>query len=138
VYLAGTFLCRWLITRHGMAGSVARGALFTLAGGVLACVAVWADRGALGWFLAAHACHALGHGIHQPCGQAGAVGPFPQAAGAASALAGFVLAAVAFGIGLWLGRALDGTVWPLGAGVAFWSVATTAVAWTLVHRHGGR
>jgi DHA1 family bicyclomycin/chloramphenicol resistance-like MFS transporter len=138
VYLAGTFLCRWLIKRHGMAGSVARGALFTLAGGVLACVAVWADRGALGWFLAAHACHALGHGIHQPCGQAGAVGPFPQAAGAASALAGFVLAAVAFGIGLWLGGALDGTVWPLGAGVAFWSVATTAVAWTLVRRHGGR
>ena len=25
----------------------------------------------------------MGHGVHQPCGQSGAVGPFPQAAGAA-------------------------------------------------------
>ena len=31
----------------------------------------------------------LGHGIHQPCGQTGAVGPFPHAAGAAAALNGF-------------------------------------------------
>lgn len=139
VYLAGTFLCRHWIARHGMAASVARGAAFTLAGGALAGVALWVESGALWWFLAAHACHSLGHGIHQPCGQAGAVGPFPQAAGAASALAGFVLAAVAFGIGLWLGGALEGgTVWPLGAGLAFWSVATVLVAWTLVRRHGGR
>ena len=30
--------------------------------------------------------YALGHGIHMPCGQTGAVGPFPRAAGRASAL----------------------------------------------------
>jgi DHA1 family bicyclomycin/chloramphenicol resistance-like MFS transporter len=47
--------------------------------------------------------YALGHGVHQPCGAGGAWGPFPHAAGVASALAGFVLAAAAFGIGLWLG-----------------------------------
>ena len=72
--------------------------------------------------------------MHQPCGQAGAVGPFPQAAGTASALAGFLLAVVAFVVGLWLGQALDGTVRPLGYGLAFWSVATALVAWTLVRR----
>jgi len=78
---------------------------------------------------------AFGHGIHQPCGQAGAVGPFPRAAGAASALAGFVLALTAFGIGLWLGQALDGSVLPYALGIGFWSVVTTSVAWTLVQRH---
>ena len=136
VYLVATFVCRRWIARHGMAGAVVRGAAFTLAGGVLALASTWVTGpGALWWLLAAHACHSFGHGMHQPCGQAGAVGPFPQAAGAASALAGFVLALVAFGIGLWLGVALDGTVRALAHGLAFWCAATALVAWVLVRRH---
>jgi murein L,D-transpeptidase YcbB/YkuD len=51
------------------------------------------------------------------------------------ALAGFVLALTAFGIGLWLGHALDGTVLPYALGIGFWSVVTATVAWTLVQRH---
>jgi MFS transporter, DHA1 family, multidrug resistance protein len=135
VYLVATFVCRRWIHRHGMGGAVRRGAAFTLAGGLLALVATQVDQGALWWLLAAQGMYSFGHGMHQPCGQAGAVGPFPHAAGAASALAGFVLALVAFTIGLWLGQALDGTVRPLGYGLAFWAVATAAVAWTLVRRH---
>jgi len=135
VYLVATFVGRRWIHRHGMRGAVARGAAFTLAGGVLAIGAALVDHGALWWLLAAHGMYSFGHGMHQPCGQAGAVGPFPQAAGAASALAGFVLAVVAFAIGLWLGAALDGTVRPLAYGLAFWATATAAVAWTLVRRH---
>jgi DHA1 family bicyclomycin/chloramphenicol resistance-like MFS transporter len=45
-------------------------------------------------------------------------------------------AAAAFFIGLWLGRAIDGTVFPLTLTLAVFSVLTTAVAWTLVQRHG--
>jgi DHA1 family bicyclomycin/chloramphenicol resistance-like MFS transporter len=78
----------------------------------------------------------FGHGIHQPCGQAGVVGPFPQSAGAASALSGFMSAAVAFLIGMWLGRAIDGTVFPLTLTLGLFSVLTATVAWTLVQRHG--
>ncbi len=33
----------------------------------------------------------IDHRIHQPCGQSGAVGQFPQAAGAASAVNGFLM-----------------------------------------------
>ncbi|MCW5636153.1 MAG: multidrug effflux MFS transporter [Rubrivivax sp.] len=135
VYLVATFVGRRWIHRHGMGGTVARGAGFTLAGGALALVAAWVPQGALWWLLAAQAAYAFGHGMHQPCGQAGAVGPFPQAAGAASALAGFVLALVAFAIGLVLGVTLDGTVRPLAHGLAFWAAATGVVAWTLVRRH---
>jgi DHA1 family bicyclomycin/chloramphenicol resistance-like MFS transporter len=62
------------------------------------------------------------------------VGPFPRAAGAASALAGLVLALVAFGVGRWLGVALDGSVRPLAYGLAFWAALTGAIAWTLVQR----
>ena len=71
-----------------------------------------------------------------PCASAGAVGAFPQSAGVASALAGFLLALAAFGAGLWLGVALDGTLRPLGLGLGFWAIVTATIAWTLVQRHG--
>ena len=51
------------------------------------------------------------------------MGPFPQAAGAASALNGFAIMVVAFAIGSWLSTHLDGTVYPLALGVWFWSAA---------------
>jgi DHA1 family bicyclomycin/chloramphenicol resistance-like MFS transporter len=80
--------------------------------------------------------YAFGHGIHQPCGQAGAVGPFPRMAGVASALNGFVLAATAFLVGLWVGHAMDGTTRPLGLALGLFGIATATVGWTLVQRHG--
>jgi MFS transporter, DHA1 family, multidrug resistance protein len=133
-YLAGTFVCRRWIPRHGIAGTVWRGAFFTLAGGLAITGLALAGVMDVWAMLLPQWLFAFGHGIHQPCGQAGAVGPFPQAAGAAAALAGFVLAITAFGIGLWLGRALDGTVLPYALGVGFWALLTSTVAWTLVQR----
>jgi len=79
---------------------------------------------------------ALGHGIHQPCGQVGAVGPFPEKAGTAAALSGFLMMAVSFAIGIALGHALNGTVYPLTLGIGAFSIGVATVAWTLVQRHG--
>jgi MFS transporter, DHA1 family, multidrug resistance protein len=78
----------------------------------------------------------LAHGVHQPCGQSGAVGPFPYAAGAASALNGFLMMLAAFAVGGWIGTRLDGTVFPLTNGIWFWSIWVTAIAWTLVQWYG--
>ncbi len=133
-YIAGTLVCRRWIARHGMAGTVRRGAWPTLAGG--ASMALLAAAGAHQvWAVLLPQClFVFGHGIHQPCGQAGVVGPFPRAAGAASALAGLVLALVAYAVGRWLGVALDGSVRPLAYGLAFWAALTVGIAWTLVQR----
>jgi DHA1 family bicyclomycin/chloramphenicol resistance-like MFS transporter len=133
-YLAGTFACRRWIARHGTAGAVARGAGFTLVAGVSVLALALAGVQAVWAVLVPQCLYAFGHGIHQPCAQASAVGPFPHAAGAASALAGFTLAAVAFGIGLWLGSALDGRVLPYAATHAVFALLTCAAAWTLVPR----
>lgn len=135
-YVLGTFLCRHWLQRVGMTGTVARGAFFTLAGGLgmLAC-ATMATPSVLP-VLASQGLFAFGHGLHQPCGQAGAVGPFPHMAGTASALAGCLLALVAFGVGTWLGSAMDGTLLPLGQGLAASAITTATLAWTLVQRHG--
>jgi DHA1 family bicyclomycin/chloramphenicol resistance-like MFS transporter len=135
-YVVGTFWCRRWLLRHGLAGSVKRGAVFTLAGGVS--MAALALAGVFGpWAIVLpQLLYSFGHGIHQPCGQAAVVGPFPQHAGAASALAGFILAAGAVAIGAWLGVSMDGTVLPMTLTVGAMSLCTAAVAWTLVQRHG--
>ena len=135
-YIGGTFLCRRLLLRHGLRGAVRRGAWFSLAGGAsmvglsLAGVhTVWA-------LLLPQYLFAIGHGIHQPCGQAGAIGPFPEKAGTAASLSGFVMTVTALAAGLWLGRMLDGTVYPLTFAVGAFSVLLALVAWTLVQWHG--
>jgi MFS transporter, DHA1 family, multidrug resistance protein len=133
-YLVATFVCRRWIARIGMVRTVARGAWFTLAGGLSIAALTFAGVHSVWAVLLPQALYAFGHGMHQPVGQAAAVGPFPQAAGAASALAGFVLALIAFGIGLWLGQALDGSVRPLAYGMGFWALLTCATAWVLVPR----
>jgi DHA1 family bicyclomycin/chloramphenicol resistance-like MFS transporter len=66
------------------------------------------------------------------------VGPLPNHADVASALAGFILAAAAAAVGAWLGVAMNGTVYPLVMTVGAMSVASALVAWTLVQRHGER
>jgi MFS transporter, DHA1 family, multidrug resistance protein len=136
-YLVGTFFCRRWLLRAGLLGAVRRGAWFSLAGalGMVLC-ALAPALATVPLVLGSQWLFAFGHGIHQPCGQTGAVGPFPQMAGVASALAGCLLALVAFVVGLWLGQAMDGTLRPMALGVAFWGIATAAVAWTLVQRHG--
>jgi MFS transporter, DHA1 family, multidrug resistance protein len=133
-YMLGTFACRWLIRRYGLQGAVKRGAWATFAGGVLVLLPAWAGVQQLWAVLLPQCLYAFGHGVHQPCGQAGAVGPFPQAAGTASALAGFALALVATLVGLWLGQALDGSVRPFALTLGFWALLTALVGWTLVQR----
>ena len=51
---------------------------------------------------------------------------------------GLCMMLAAFGMGHWLGQHLDGTVFPLVHGVAFWGVCITSTAWVLVRRYGGQ
>jgi DHA1 family bicyclomycin/chloramphenicol resistance-like MFS transporter len=136
VYLLGTILCRRLISRFGVRRTVAIAGCFSLTGGG-AMVALALSTTASGWTIALPmGVFMVGHGIHQPCGQSGAVGPFPEAAGAASALNGFLMMAAVFLMGLWLGAHLDGTVFPMVNAIACWSALIALSAWTLVQRFG--
>ena len=135
-YLAGTFICRRLLPRFGVRKSVAIAASLSLAGGTLMGVLAWAGLHNVWAIMLPYYLFMLGHGVHQPCGQSGAVGPFPRAAGAASAMNGFLMMLAAFGMGGWLGTHMDGTVRPLTHGVWFWSVLIAAAAWTVVQKYG--
>ena len=136
VYMLGTFLCRWLLVRYGVTRSVAMGGVLSLAGGILLNLSAWMQWHSVFALVGPFYIFILGHGIHQPCGHSGSVGPFPQAAGAASALGGFLMMAVAFVMGLWLGQQDGGAVRGMAWGIGFWSVVTSLTAWTLVQRIG--
>lgn len=135
-YLLGTFLCRHWLARFGVRRAVALAGVLSLAGGTLMGTLALFNLHS-GWaIMLPQYLFMLGHGVHQPCSQSGAVGPFPQAAGAASALNGFFMMLAAFVVGNWLGTHMDGTVFPLAYGVWFWSVLIALAAWTLVQKQG--
>ena len=135
-YLAGTFVCRRLLPRHGLRGSVRIGAWFTLGGGLtMAALSLTGVHSAWAIVLPQWV-YAVGHGIHQPCGQAGAIGPFPEKAGTAASLSGFYMMLVAFFVGLFLGHTMNGTAYPMTLGIGVFAVLLATTAWTLVQRHG--
>lgn len=133
-YISGTFLCRRLLVQHGLRRTVTMGGALSLLGGSLTGVLALAGVQSVWAILLPFYVFMLGHGIHQPCGQSGALAPFPQAAGAASALSGCMMMLATFAMGAWLGGHMDDTVLPLTSGVWFWSAVTAAVAWGLVRR----
>ena len=139
-YIAGTFWCRWLLRRTSVHRTVGLAAVLTITGGVSMAALAYAGEGQ-DWYgawavMVPIYIFMIGHGVHQPCGQSGAVAPFPRRAGTASALNGFLMMLGAFFMGGWLGTQMDQPVFALAHGLLLWSVVITFVAWTAVQRHG--
>lgn len=133
-YIAGTLLCRRLLLAFSVQRTVVIGGIFAIAGGSL--MALFA---LLGWqsvaaIMLPFYLFMVSHGINQPCAQSGVMGPFPQSAGAASALSSLVMVIGAFVIGLWLGKAMDGTTLPMALGVWFCALTVAATGWGLAAR----
>lgn len=118
VYILGITWCRRLLLRHGPVRTVQLGASLSLLGPciqIIGCVLAPTSPVPL---LAGHAVYALGNGLHQPCGQAGAVGGLPpQLAGRAVSCSGFVIMCVAFCAGQLAAHFVDPTMrhgaWPM-------------------------
>ena len=133
-YIVGTWLCRRLLQRIGMARTVAIAGLLSLSSGlalllghVLGAHTLWAVIGPVYVF-------AVAHGIHQSIGQAGAVTPFPTMAGTAAAWSGFLQMSSAFFVGLIIGPYLDDPIGVLAIGSAIWGVVIAGVTWVLIPR----
>ncbi|HEY0200332.1 MAG TPA: Bcr/CflA family drug resistance efflux transporter, partial [Burkholderiaceae bacterium] len=135
-YFAGTFLCRWMLARIGLRRTLAIAGGMSLAGGTLMATLALAGVASV-WAIVPPFClYMLAHGIHQPCGQSGVTGPFPHAAGTASALNGCLMMLTAFAIGAWMGQAPGGTARPMAYAVWLCAVCVAICAWTLVPRYG--
>ena len=137
-YLAGTFLCRRLMSRLGMAKTMKIAGLMTFIGG---CALVGLSLAGVNHPLAVMLPFFLisvAHGIHQPCGQTGAIAPFGHAAGTASALNGFLMMVFAFLTSLLLGylqtaMPLSGVL-PMIYAMTLWAVLLAIIAWTVVQK----
>lgn len=134
-YLVGTLICQRLV-RRGLQATIQTGAVLQLLAGVaLAAMAL------AGWHVPAAITLPMfvfgaSHGIIQAPAQSGAIAPFRHAAGAAAALLGFCMMAVAATVGVWIGVSYNGTVYPLTLTIAFCAVVCCVVAFTLVRRDG--
>ncbi|MDQ0569488.1 DHA1 family bicyclomycin/chloramphenicol resistance-like MFS transporter [Variovorax paradoxus] len=99
VYIFSTTLCRRLLRKRGPVRTVQLGAVLSIAGATIQALGCWLAPHSAVPLLAGHAVYCLGHGIHQPCGQAGAVGDLPHLAGRAVSWSGFGMMMVAFSVG---------------------------------------
>ena len=127
-FIVGAALGRRSLPRWGIAGTIRRGAILQASGGVTLLIlalfdvqTVWSLMGPMFVIL-------LGHGLVQPSSQMGAIGPFPRQAGAAAALAGFLMYTIAVPLGLALGASFNDTMLPLAIAVAACTCATLAGA----------
>ncbi|MDM0013872.1 MFS transporter [Variovorax sp. J22P168] len=132
VYIFSTTWCRRMLRRRGVVRTVQLGARLSLAGPLVQMLGCWLAPMAVWPLLLGHAIYCMGHGIHQPCGQAGAVGDLPHLAGRAVSWSGFAMMATAFTLGQIAARFVDAQfsngAWPMvlpmaGAGVVLVLIA---------------
>lgn len=135
-YLIGTIVCRSLVARRGLAHTVCAGAALQAAAGVAMAALVAAGVQVPATVVAPMFFYGIAHGMIQPTAQAGAMAPFPRSAGAATALLGAVMMAAAALVGVWIGGSFDGTLAPLAYTICAAALASAAIAFTLVRRHG--
>jgi DHA1 family bicyclomycin/chloramphenicol resistance-like MFS transporter len=134
-YLGGTLMCRRMIGRIGMQHTLERGTLVGLVGGLGFLALALAGFANAALVVAAQFTVMLAHGINFPCTQAGSLTPFPEKAGAAAGLFGFISMLGAFFTGMWVASSHDGTILPLASISAAVALALFVSARVLA-RHG--
>lgn len=129
-YLIGTVISTRLTHRVGIDRMVRLGAAVALFS-TLALVAIAVLAPTIPGLLAPLMVYMIGIGMASPNSQAGAIGPFPAAAGAASSLLGFLQMSIAAGVGAFLGHLEAETAWPMalamlltvcGLNLSYWLV----------------
>jgi MFS transporter, DHA1 family, multidrug resistance protein len=132
-YLLGATIAARVITRWGSGRTMGVGALGMAAGGLGSVLIVALDwQPAVGLALAV-GLYMMGMGMAWPQAQAGALLPFPDRAGAASSLLGFLTQTNSAIVGAILGHVLGNSAWPFAiasalAGCSAW------VLWLLTRR----
>ena len=129
-YLIGTAIAARFVMRWGGGRTMGFGSAGMALGGVATIVAA-----AIGWNLAIAlvgtvGIYMIGMGMVLPQAQAGALLPFPDRAGAASSVVGFVAQTSAAIVGAVMGHILGSTAWPLAIAMAIAGCLALAL-WTM-------
>jgi DHA1 family bicyclomycin/chloramphenicol resistance-like MFS transporter len=124
-YMLGTAIAARIVTRIGLDQTIGLGALALAAGGLAMVVCLALGLNSVASIVLATALYLAGLGLVLPQAMAGALTPFPDRAGAASSLVGFVMQTSAAILGAVVGQALGQTAWPLAIPIAL--MGTTAL-----------
>jgi DHA1 family bicyclomycin/chloramphenicol resistance-like MFS transporter len=117
-YMSGTMLAARLVMRLGIDRTLGIGAGAMAAGGLGMVAAVALGLTSAASLVLPMALYLAGMGMVLPQAIAGAMTPFPERAGAASALLGFIQQSAAALCGAVVGWFLGQSAWPLAAAVA--------------------
>ncbi len=141
-YMVGAFSAGRLSRRLGIDRLILIGSAVTSLGGIGLAGIGWADLGLRGWpgastIVAPMALYIIGAGLVLPNAMAGAIGPFPRLAGAASALLGFTQMAIAALVGIGVGHLHDGSERPMATAIVLAALAIPASFALFVRRRPG-
>jgi DHA1 family bicyclomycin/chloramphenicol resistance-like MFS transporter len=126
-YFTGTTIAARIVTRVGLDGMIGIGSVLCAAGGLLACVSIGLGLISSLSLVIPVAIFLAGFGMVLPQSIAGAITPFPERAGAASSLLGFVQQIGAALCGALVASLLGENVWPLAGAIALMGCITLAV-----------
>ena len=126
-YLAGTLTAAKLVMRAGLGLTIGVGVVAQALGGLFMVLAVALGWTSALWILLAMALYLAGLGFTVPQAMAGALTPYPDRAGAASSLFGFVQQSWSALLGAAVGHLLGNSAWPMAAAIAAMGVGSLLI-----------
>ncbi len=132
-YMAGTFLSGRLTLALGLERMVQLGTAVQVAGGAAGLGLLLLDSVTLAGIVLPVVVVLLGTGRAMPNAQAGAIGPFPRAAGSASALLGFFQMGLAALVGIAVGHGSGESAFAMMAAIALVALGGALAYWLVVH-----
>jgi DHA1 family bicyclomycin/chloramphenicol resistance-like MFS transporter len=126
-FISGTIIAQRKVGRWGLDKVIGLGVLCLAGGGLMMLALVLIGTGSSLEITVPMALYAAGVGLTMPQGQAAAMMPFPERAGAASSLLGLCQMSFAALVGLLIGQLLTGSALPLPALITVIGVAALAL-----------
>jgi DHA1 family bicyclomycin/chloramphenicol resistance-like MFS transporter len=132
----GAGIAASLVMRIGLDLTIGAGTLALAGGGVAMVLIIGAGSSSVPALVLSMVLYHMGLGLAMPQAIAGALTPFPDHAGAASSLVGFVQQTSAALLGAVVGHTLGVSAWPLAAAVGSMGCASLAlwVVWIWARR----
>lgn len=127
-YGAGTLTATQLVGRIGIDRTIVCGGFALAAGGLAMVAAVAMGLGSPFALAVPMALYLYGLGLAMPQAMAGALMPFPERAGAASSLLGFLQQLTASAVGIAVGQTLGASALPLAVAIAVMGAFALALA----------
>ena len=134
-FVSGTLLADRLGQRYGVERVFAGAIMLSAVGGIGAAALPWLGVQSVAGVVAPLVVFSFAMGFIFPLGTAGAIGPFPHMAGAASSLLGFLESAVGASFGALVGILHNGTVFPMTLVIGATTAMSLAVYFALLWRH---